>query len=62
MLFRNRTVYINGEAQALAGPTAGKLFRLADRRALPPLVRLDRETVHLLYQWYRAGYLTIGDP
>jgi hypothetical protein len=62
MLFRDRIVFINGEAHALAHPAAGMLFRLADRRALPPPVRLDRETVRLLYQWYRAGYLTIGDP
>jgi 50S ribosomal protein L16 3-hydroxylase len=61
MLFRGRTVYINGEAHALAARAAGTLSRLADRRALPPLVRPDRETVRMLYQWYRAGYLTIGD-
>lgn len=57
MLFRGRTLYINGEAHALAAPAARLLSRLADRRALPPLARPDRETVHLLYVWYRAGYI-----
>lgn len=61
MLFRGRTLYINGEAHALAAPAARLLSRLADRRALPPRVRPDRETVHSLYQWYRAGYITLGD-
>jgi 50S ribosomal protein L16 3-hydroxylase len=61
MLFRGRTVYINGEAHALAAPAARQLSRLADRRRLPPLARPDREAVRMLYQWYRAGYLTIGD-
>ncbi len=57
MLFRGRTLYINGEAHALAAPAARLLSQLADRRALPPLARPDRETVHLLYVWYRAGYI-----
>jgi hypothetical protein len=61
MLFRGRTLYINGEAHALAAPAARLLSRLADRRALPPLIQPDRETVHYLYQWYRAGYITFGD-
>jgi 50S ribosomal protein L16 3-hydroxylase len=61
MLFRDGTLFINGEAHALAAPAARRLSRLADRRALPPLVRPDRETVHFLYQWYRAGYITLGD-
>jgi 50S ribosomal protein L16 3-hydroxylase len=61
MLYRGRTLYINGEAHALASPAAGQLSRLADRRSLPPLVRLDREAKQMLYQWYRAGYITLGD-
>ena len=60
MLFRARTIYINGEAHTLSAPAARQLSRLADRRRLVPFARADRETVDLLYQWYRAGYLTIG--
>jgi hypothetical protein len=61
MLFRDGTLFINGEAHAPAAPAARLLSRLADRRTLPPLARPDRETVHSLYQWYRAGYIEIGE-
>jgi 50S ribosomal protein L16 3-hydroxylase len=62
MLFRGRTIYINGEARTLPASAAKALCRLADRRALAPPARLDRDAVRMLYPWYRAGYLTIGDP
>jgi 50S ribosomal protein L16 3-hydroxylase len=61
MLFRDGTLFINGEAHAPAAPAARLLSRLADRRTLPPLARPDRETVHSLYQWYRAGYIDFGE-
>jgi len=57
MLFRDGTLFINGEAHAPAAPAVRQLSRLADRRALPPVPRPDRETIRLLYQWYRAGYI-----
>jgi 50S ribosomal protein L16 3-hydroxylase len=56
MLFRDRTVFINGEAHFLGKSGAGLLSRLADRRSLPPL-RPDPEAAGLLYGWYRAGYI-----
>jgi 50S ribosomal protein L16 3-hydroxylase len=58
MLFREGTLFINGEAHAPSAPAVRRLSRLADRRALPP-ARLDRETAQLLYQWYRAGYIQL---
>ncbi len=61
MLFRGATIFINGEAHRPGAPASRRLSRLADRRSLPP-ARLDRELLDLLYRWYRAGYLTIGDP
>ncbi len=61
MLFRNGALFINGEAHTPAAPAVRRLSRLADRRALPPASRPDREIVHLLYQWYRAGYIILGD-
>lgn len=61
MLFRGAALYINGEAHAPAASAARRLSRLADKRSLPPLARFDRESVQLLYRWYRVGYLTIGD-
>jgi len=57
MLFRDGTLFINGEAHAPAAPAVRRLSRLADRRALPPAARPDREIIPLLYQWYRAGYI-----
>jgi len=60
MLFRGRTIFINGEAHRPGAPAASRLSRLADQRSLPP-ARLDRESVELLYQWYRAGYIHPGD-
>ena len=62
MLFRGATFFINGEAHRADPPAARLLSRLADRRALPALARLDRESARLLYQWYRAGYIQIGEP
>ena len=61
MLFRGGTLFINGEACPVGAPAARLLARLADRRRLPPLVRPDRESAHWLYQWYRAGYISLGD-
>jgi 50S ribosomal protein L16 3-hydroxylase len=61
MLFRGSTLFINGEAHPAGAPAAQVLSRLADRRSLPPLRRVDREAAALLYQWYRAGYVTLGD-
>jgi 50S ribosomal protein L16 3-hydroxylase len=61
MLFRSRTLFINGEAHPAGAPAAQLLSRLADRRSLPPLRRVDRESAGLLYRWYRAGYVTLSD-
>jgi len=60
MLYRDGTLFINGEAHAPAAPAVRRLSRLADRRALPPVARADREIIPLLYQWYRAGYIDLG--
>ena len=61
MLFRDGTIYINGESHAVIAPVAQRLSRLADRRRLAPFARADRDTLQMLYQWYRSGYLRIGD-
>jgi 50S ribosomal protein L16 3-hydroxylase len=61
MLFRGHTLFINGEAHPAGAPAAQLLSRLADRRSLPPLRRINREAAGLLYQWYRAGYVSLGD-
>jgi 50S ribosomal protein L16 3-hydroxylase len=61
MLFRDGTVFLNGEACALKAGAARLLSGLADRRALEPRAHPDRESAKLLYQWYRAGYVVTGD-
>jgi 50S ribosomal protein L16 3-hydroxylase len=61
MLFRGATLFINGETHTTGAAAARLLSRLADRRSLPPLRRIEREAAGLLYQWYRAGYVQIGD-
>jgi 50S ribosomal protein L16 3-hydroxylase len=60
MLFLGNAIFINGEAHAAGAAAARLLSRLADRRALAPQRRVDREAAGLLYQWYRAGYVTLG--
>jgi 50S ribosomal protein L16 3-hydroxylase len=61
MLFRGNTIFMNGDAAGLAARPARMLTRLADQRELPPGTRLDRGTVRRLYEWYRAGYIILGD-
>ena len=61
MLFRGNILFINGEACPAGAGAARMLARLADRRALPPRSRPDREAGGLLYRWYRAGYIHVGD-
>jgi 50S ribosomal protein L16 3-hydroxylase len=61
MLFRGRTLFINGEAIPAGAAAARLLSRLADRRSLPPQPRPGREAAQLLYQWYRSGYIILGD-
>jgi 50S ribosomal protein L16 3-hydroxylase len=61
MLFRGSTLFINGEAGDVGAGTARLLSRLADRRSLPPRAALNRESADVLYRWYRAGYIQLGD-
>jgi 50S ribosomal protein L16 3-hydroxylase len=61
MLFRGRLFFINGERHEAAGTAARLLRGLADRRRLAPPLELDGEAARLLYPWYRAGYILLGD-
>lgn len=61
MLTRGRTMFINGETVTVASDARALLQRLADRRALPPRAALKENTLALLYRWYRAGYIELGD-
>jgi 50S ribosomal protein L16 3-hydroxylase len=61
MLFRGSTVFINGESCAMHARGVALASQLADARVLPPGTRPDRETLDRLYEWYRAGYIILGE-
>jgi 50S ribosomal protein L16 3-hydroxylase len=61
MLFRGDTLYINGESRSLERRSARALTALADRRELAAGTRLERQALPALYEWYRAGYIVLGD-
>jgi 50S ribosomal protein L16 3-hydroxylase len=61
MLTSGRQVFINGESALASAASARVLQRLADTRRLPAGTRLNAATHELLYEWYRAGYIEIGE-
>ena len=61
MLYRRGHFYVNGEDAPASGATRRLLERLADQRALAPGTSFTRAAVRLLYTWYRAGYLVLGN-
>lgn len=61
MLFHGNTISMNGESRAMERGAAQTLTGLADRRELAPGSRLQRQAVQTLYEWYRAGYILLGD-
>jgi len=60
MLFRDRTLYLNGEEQSVAPRDLKILIALADARRLVAPVAPSPASAALLYDWYRAGYLSPG--
>ncbi|HEX7810515.1 MAG TPA: cupin domain-containing protein, partial [Burkholderiales bacterium] len=60
MLYSGTKLFINGEA-ATAGAGMDALRRLADCRSLSGRrFPRNREIAELLYQWYRAGYISLN--
>lgn len=58
MLYSGVKLFINGET---ADTAQGALRRLANDRSLPGhRFPRDRGAVELLYQWYRAGYISVN--
>ncbi|HEY0336200.1 MAG TPA: cupin domain-containing protein [Burkholderiales bacterium] len=53
-------IFINGEAHRCDVRAHRLLAKLADQRQLTPPFNADTEVQHLLYEWYRAGYIEIG--
>ncbi len=60
MLFTQDHLFINGEALSFVGLDEEYLKSFADARS-SPAASTDPETMSLLYQWYRDGYIEIGE-
>jgi hypothetical protein len=60
MLFRDGAFFINGEVCPTGARAARLLTRLANSRSLPAAAKADREASHILYEWYRAGYIVLN--
>ena len=60
MLFRNRNLYLNGDAYAAGAEASRSLQLLADDLALPPGQEFDQEALELLHQWHLYGYVMPG--
>jgi len=60
MLFRGKTVFINGDAHAVGAIARRSLRKLANNQLLPRKESLNDEAIELLYQWYLYGYIEVG--
>jgi 50S ribosomal protein L16 3-hydroxylase len=61
MLTSGAQFFINGESVSAPASAAKTLRQLADARSLPPRTPTNAATRALLYQWYRAGYIELGN-
>ena len=59
MFFTRQDIFINGEILSFGDLDRALLTTLADERELRP-VKTDSETLSLLYQWYKDGYIEAG--
>jgi 50S ribosomal protein L16 3-hydroxylase len=57
LLYRGRTVGINGEVLRVDRNVSAVIRRLSDRRALLPSTALSKAVLEQLYPWYCAGWL-----
>jgi 50S ribosomal protein L16 3-hydroxylase len=61
MLFHKSHFYLNGEKLAVSKENQSTLRNFADTRRLPGKGMAD-SLENQLYQWYRAGYIVLGEP
>jgi 50S ribosomal protein L16 3-hydroxylase len=62
MLYRDRSVFINGEAAACAPSTLPLFRKLANERVLTPPFVMPPQARQPLYDWYAAGYIQLTRP
>jgi 50S ribosomal protein L16 3-hydroxylase len=62
MLYRDRSLFINGEVAACARPALLTLRKLANERALTPPFVMPAEARQAFYDWYAAGYIRLREP
>jgi 50S ribosomal protein L16 3-hydroxylase len=62
MLYRHRSLFINGEVVACARPALPVFRKLANERALTPPFVMPAEARKPLYDWYAAGYIRLTRP
>lgn len=60
MLFRRRSLFVNGEAHSMPAALRPALIELADARVLSGVKVRNRSLIALLHAWYVAGYLHLG--
>lgn len=59
MLFRDRSVFINGDQVPMPAGARAALIALADGRSLVPWPRAADAFAATLYQWYKCGYVEL---
>jgi 50S ribosomal protein L16 3-hydroxylase len=61
LLYRKRVFHMNGEHVEVAAEHSQAIRELADKRRLKPAFGADASLLPLLYEWFCAGYLRLGD-
>ncbi|SCY34490.1 cupin domain-containing protein [Nitrosospira sp. Nsp13] len=60
MLYRKKTIFLNGDSYAPGATARRSLEKLADRLILPTAKHFNDEALALCYQWYLYGYIEIA--
>ena len=61
LLFAGERLFINGEEVSAKGAALKLLSRLADERVLSGPMALPPAAGEMLYDWYQAGYVLLGE-
>ena len=61
LLFSGERVFLNGELEDTADAELSVLHELADNRVLPSGLAMSSNTIALLHDWYRCGFLHLAN-